>query len=82
MKFDDLLVLLRSQPIFEAGLLMAGDVAPGYLRRQVSEWVAKGRLVRLRKGLYVLGPGYRAMEPHPFLLASSGKAVWSRHSSA
>jgi predicted transcriptional regulator of viral defense system len=70
MKFADLVTLLRSQPVFEAGLLMAGDVDPGYLRRQVSEWVAKGRLIRLRKGLYVLGPGYRAVEPHPFLLAN------------
>ena len=38
--------------------------------RQVSRWVASGRLTRLRRGLYVVNAPYRARLPHPFRIAA------------
>ncbi len=46
------------------------SVNPAQVRKQLSLWVQAGRLVQLRRGLYVLAPPYRKIEPHPFLIAN------------
>jgi hypothetical protein len=70
MRFASLLAAVGDQPVFETGFLLAGDVDPADIRRQLSRWVAGGRLVQLRRGLYALAPPYRRTEPHPFLVAN------------
>lgn len=70
MKLASLLAIVGEQPVFETGFLLAGDIDPGDLRRQLSRWVRSGRLVQLRRGLYALAPPYRKTEPHPFLVAN------------
>jgi len=70
MKFGDILCLVGDQPVFESSLLLAGSVEPAYLQRQLSGWVAGGKLIRLRRGLYMLSATYRRFDPHPFLLAN------------
>ena len=70
MRFDELLAIVADEPVFETGLLLAGDRDPGDVRRQLSRWVAVGRLHRLRRGLYALAPPYRKVRPHPFLVAN------------
>lgn len=71
MKFEELLHLVADQPLFETGLLLSGDVDPNDIRRQLSRWVSAGRLKQLRRGLYILTPPYRKINPHPFLIANS-----------
>ncbi len=70
MNFVSLLEAVGDQPVFETGFLLAGNVDARGLRRQLSRWVASGRLVQLRRGLYALAPPYRKTEPHPFLVAN------------
>jgi hypothetical protein len=70
VKWPDLLATVRDEPLFETGFLLAGDVDPADVRRQLSRWVTSGRLVQLRRGLYALAPPYRKTEPHPFLVAN------------
>ncbi len=70
MKISELLDLVGSRPAFESSLLLAGDMNPAYLQRQLSGWVEEGKLIQLRRGLYVLAPAYRKTDPHPFLLAN------------
>ena len=70
MKFDHLLGIVGEEPVFEAGLLLAGDVDPADVRRQLSRWVEAGRLYQLRRGLYALAPPYQRIQPHPFLIAN------------
>jgi hypothetical protein len=70
MKFASLLATVGDQPVFETGFLLAGDVDPADLRRQLSRWVTSGHLVQLRRGLYALAPPYQKTEPHPFLVAN------------
>jgi predicted transcriptional regulator of viral defense system len=70
MKFDHLLQIVAEEPVFETGLLLAGDVDPRDVRRQLSRWVEAGRLYQLRRGLYALAPPYQRVRPHPFLLAN------------
>jgi predicted transcriptional regulator of viral defense system len=70
MRFASLLAIVGDEPLFETGFLLAGDVDPADVRRQLSRWVAGGHLVQLRRGLYALAPPYRKTEPHPFLVAN------------
>ena len=71
MKFEDLLTLIGEQPFFETGLLLAGNVDPIDVRRQLSRWVRSGRIRQLRRGLYTLAPPYQNIIPHPFLIANA-----------
>ena len=71
MKFEQLLALIGGQPLFETGLLLAGDVDPDDVRRQLSRWVRTGKVSQLRRGLYTLAPPYQKIAPHPFLVANA-----------
>jgi predicted transcriptional regulator of viral defense system len=70
MKLASLLAIVGNEPLFETGFLLAGDVDPKDLRRQLSRWVRSGQVVQLRRGLYALASPYRKPEPHPFLVAN------------
>ncbi len=71
MKFADLLQLLGSEPLFFTATLLAGDVDPKDLQRQLSRWTQSGRILQLRRGLYALAEPYRKIQPHPFLIANN-----------
>jgi hypothetical protein len=71
MKFAELLALVGDQPLFETGLLLAGEVDPNDVRRQLSRWMRSGRIRQLRRGLYMLAPPYQNVVPHPFLVANA-----------
>lgn len=70
MEFRKLLAIVRDEPVFETGLLLAGDVDPNNVRRQISRWMTAGKLCQLRRGLYALAPPYQKTIPHPFLVAN------------
>lgn len=70
MVFQALLEVVGSEPVFETGFLLAGDVDPADVRRQLSRWVKSGRLHQLRRGLYAIAPPFRKVAPHPFLVAN------------
>jgi len=70
MEFKRLLDIVGSEPLFETGLLLAGNVDPNHVRRQLSRWTTAGKLIQLRRGLYTLAPPYRKVAPHPFLIAN------------
>lgn len=70
MEFSNLVKIVGDEPIFETSLLLAGEVDPADLRRQLSRWTKAGRLHQLRRGLYALAPPYQKNNPHPFLIAN------------
>ena len=70
MRFEELLEVVGNEPLFETGLLLAGDVDPVGVRRQLSRWVEAGRLLQLRRGLYALAAPFQKVRPHPFLVAN------------
>ncbi len=70
MEFEELLSLVGDEPVFGTGLLLAGERSPRYVRRQLSAWVASGKIWQLRRGLYALAPPYQQTPPHPFLVAN------------
>ena len=70
MRYEKLQEIVGNEPLFETGLLLAGDVDPASVRRQLSRLTASGRLLQLRRGLYALAPPYQKVKPHPFLVAN------------
>ena len=71
MKFEVLLALVGQLPLFDSSLLLAGGLRPEAVRLQLSRWKASGRILQLRRGLYVLAPPYQKVIPHPFVIANS-----------
>jgi len=74
MKWHDLLALVGAEPVFKSDLLLAGGVSVAQVRLQLSRWTAAGRLVQVRRGVYVLAEAWRKVEPHPFALANAAFA--------
>jgi predicted transcriptional regulator of viral defense system len=70
MKFGELLEIVDDEPVFETGLLLAGDVNATDVRRQLSRWAAAGRVYQVRRGLYALAPPFARSKPHPFIVAN------------
>ncbi len=70
MNFESLLTLVADEPVFSSSLLLSGDASARQVRLQLSRWSKAGRLLQLRRGLYALGPAWRKVEPHPFLVAN------------
>ena len=70
MKWMDLLVLLDGHELFEASMLLAGPDSPSEVRRQLSRWTASGRLIQLRRGLYVLAPPFARTPPGALAIAA------------
>jgi predicted transcriptional regulator of viral defense system len=71
MKFTQLLEIIDERPLFEPSLLLAGGVDPVDLASQLSRWVASGRVLRLRRGLYAVAAPYARRRPHPFEIANA-----------
>lgn len=70
MQFSELVDTVGHLPLFRSSLLLAGERDPGDVRRQLSRWKTSGKVVQLRRGVYVLGEPWRRVTPHPFLLAN------------
>lgn len=72
MKWNDLLGAVGTEPLFETGLLLVGDVDRADVMRQLSRWVSSGKLVQLRRGLYAFaGSQMRGLRsPGPYEIAN------------
>ncbi|MHB1136102.1 MAG: type IV toxin-antitoxin system AbiEi family antitoxin domain-containing protein [Coriobacteriia bacterium] len=70
MKYRELLDSIGRRPVFVSSLLRAGDVDEVDLGRQLSRWVASGKLLQLRRGVYALPEAYQGRRPHPFEVAN------------
>jgi predicted transcriptional regulator of viral defense system len=70
MEFTELLEIVGEEPVFETGLLMAGNTNSRDIRRQLSRWRQTGKICQLRRGLYSLAPPFKKVNPHPFVVAN------------
>jgi predicted transcriptional regulator of viral defense system len=70
MKFDILLNLVRDEAVFSSGFLQAGRPDKADISRQLSRWTAEGKLIQLRRGLYMLAGDHARRAPHRFTIAN------------
>jgi predicted transcriptional regulator of viral defense system len=72
MTFDTLVKLTGALPWFDLALLVqAGDGRREALRVQLSRWMASGKVIGLRRGMYALAPAYRRTRLVPAALANA-----------
>lgn len=71
MDWMSLLQVVEREPVFTSALLLSGRVSPAQIHVQLSRWVASGRVLKLRRGLYALALPWRKVEPHPFFVANA-----------
>jgi len=71
VKWSHVVGLISREPVFRSSLLLSGSVSTAQIRLQLARWVQNGRLIQLRRGLYLLAPPWRKVEPHPFLIANA-----------
>lgn len=70
MNVQELAELVQDEPVFSSNLLKVAGIKTSQIELQLVRWVKSGCLLKLRRGVYVLGKPYRKIEPHPFLLAN------------
>lgn len=70
MNIGKLAELVQDEPVFSSSLLKVAGIKTSQMEIQLVRWVKSGRLLKLRRGVYVLGKPYRKIEPHPFLTAN------------
>ena len=73
MRFDDLLAVAPPNGVFRTGQILAGQTSPARVRRQLARWVKSGRVIRLRRGAYLLSDLYSKTSAHPFAVANALK---------
>ena len=68
MKFNNFLNIYKNVPIIDSTTFSLYSKEPANLRRQVRDWVKKGYLLPLKRGLYVFGESYsRDRTPNLFI---------------
>ncbi|NBD39135.1 MAG: hypothetical protein GVY10_11255 [Verrucomicrobia bacterium] len=73
MKIEELANHIPENGVFRTGQILSGKRHPAHLRRQLDRWVKNGRVMRLRRGVYLLKRPYASTAPHPFAIANSLK---------
>lgn len=70
MEFDKFLDQVRNMPIIETEALFIGARNPETIKVQVSRWEKAGKLIKLKRGFYVLAERYRKTAVSEFYIAS------------
>ena len=71
MKFESLVRLTRDMACFDLALLVqAFDDRREVIRVQLSRWIGRGKVIRLRRGFYALADTYRHAPMIPAALAN------------
>lgn len=70
MKYSDFIKIYRDVPIIDSSTFSLYVEKPQNLRRQVREWVKKGYLVSLKKGLYIFSEEWRKVNPSVLFVAN------------
>lgn len=73
MKIEELSELVLPGGLFRTGQILAGQRSPQDVRRQIDRWVKRGRILKLRRGVYMLVKPYVELTAHPFLVANTLK---------
>lgn len=71
MKFESLVEVVGGLPCFDMPLLVqAFTVKRPVLRVQLSRWMESGKVIGLRRGVYLLAPAYRRVSVNTAVLAN------------
>ena len=70
MKFDSLISMIGEHPFFDlATVVQLSGENKATIHRQLSRWIRAGKLIAVRRGMYVLASRYRRATVNPAELA-------------
>ena len=70
MEFDIFLPKVQNLPVIDTQVLSAGVKDSSSIKVQISRWEKSGKLIQLKRGLYVLAEAYRKTKVSEFYLAN------------
>lgn len=71
MRFEEILQEFSGNPFFELGELRSlASGSDSQLKNQLSQWVEQGKLVRLKRGKYLLSSPYRNFTPSTYYISN------------
>jgi len=70
MKLEDFIKITGDLPVIEIELLLAGIPNPDPFKVQISRWEKAGKLIQLKRGVYLLADAYRKIEVYEPYIAS------------
>ena len=70
MKWIDFLKIVGNLPLIETEYLLAGVSNPGAVEVQISRWQKTGKLIQLKRGVYLLSESYRKTDISEYYIAS------------
>lgn len=73
MKIEELANQIPENGVFRTGQILSGRRHPAHLRRQLDRWVKNGRVMQLRRGVYLLKRPCASTAAHPFAIANTLK---------
>jgi predicted transcriptional regulator of viral defense system len=73
MKLEELADRVPGNGLFRSGQILSGYPQPAHVRRQLDRWVKNGRVIQLRRGVYLLQKPYVSSNAHPFAVANTLK---------
>ena len=73
MKIEELADRVPNNGLFRSGQILSGYRRPTHVRRQLDRWVKSGRVLQLRREVYLLRKPYVSSSAHPFAAANTLK---------
>ncbi len=73
MKIEELSDRVPKFGLFRTGQILSGYAQPAHVRRQLDRWVKSGRVLQLRRCVYLLQEPYVSLAAHPFAVANALK---------
>ncbi len=70
MKLEEFVKKVGNLPVIDTEILLAGVSNPGPFKVQISRWEKAGKLIQLKRGIYLLFETYRKVEANGFYIAS------------
>ena len=70
MKWEEFIKITGKLPAVDTEILLAGRSNPGPLKVQISRWHKAGKLIQVKRGIYLLAEDYRKVEVYEPYVAS------------
>ena len=70
MKFEEFIKITGKLPVIKTEIILAGVTEPDPVKVQISRWEKAGKLIQLKRGIYLLNETYRSTEVFEPYIAS------------
>ena len=70
MKWEEFIKYVGNLPVIDTAILAAGLKNPASVKVQISRWQKSGKLIQIKRGIYLLGEAYRKVATYQLYIAS------------